>query len=89
SGCVSSDRTPVVGTVNTLPSQPVVVGDEVCDAGEVSLAVTSPNAGYDYKWFDSDQAGTLLHTGSRFTPSIISTTTYYVEAVNSSGCVSS
>ncbi|MTI29476.1 immunoglobulin domain-containing protein, partial [Xanthovirga aplysinae] len=85
--CTVTNTTTV--TVNDLPAPPTATDDEVCDAGEVTLSVNNPVSGYSYRWYVSDNGGTSEHTGTSYSPSISSTTTYYVEAVNSSGCVSS
>ena len=53
-------------------------GNTRCGTGTVTLNVTSPTSTYD--WFDASTNGTLLNTGSSYTtPSISSTTTYYVQ----------
>ena len=53
-------------------------GNTRCGTGTVNLNVTS--AGSTYDWFDASIGGNYLHTGSSYTtPSISTTTTYYVE----------
>lgn len=51
----------------------------VCDSGSFTLTATS-NAG-TIKWYDAATGGNLLGTGNTYTtPSISTTTTYYVDA---------
>ena len=80
--CTTS-RTPVTATINITPSITSTTPGSRCDSGSVSL-FASANAG-TLNWYDAPTGGTLLGTGISFTtPSITSTTTYYVEAVNGS-----
>jgi Zn-dependent metalloprotease len=61
------------------PDGPVANGDARCDPG--SLALSSSGNG-TLTWYDQASGGTALGTGSTFnTPSISSTTTYYVADV--------
>ncbi|MBL7889860.1 MAG: HYR domain-containing protein [Bacteroidia bacterium] len=86
-GCISSPRTSVVATVNTTPSILSVTPASRCDAGTVVLSASS-SAG-TINWYDASTAGNLVGTGVSFTtPSISSSTTYYVEAT-SNGCTTS
>ncbi|MBI1287692.1 MAG: PKD domain-containing protein [Flavobacteriales bacterium] len=59
------------------PDGPDASGDSRCDAG--SLALSASGSG-TLKWYDQPTGGTQVGTGSTFnTPSLNSTTTYYVE----------
>jgi len=59
-----------------------------CGTGSVVLSATG--TGTSYKWYTAATGGTAVFTGSPFnTPSISTSTTYYVSAVNSGGCESS
>ncbi len=84
-GCISS-RTAVIATVNDAPSITSTTPAERCGAGSVTLTAVA-----DYgtiNWFASASGGTSIFTGSSFaTPSISSTTTYYVSA-KSGSCTS-
>nr|WP_288833324.1 T9SS sorting signal type C domain-containing protein [uncultured Flavobacterium sp.] len=53
-----------------------------CNSGNPTLTATaSPSSGATYRWYDAQTGGTLLHTGSSYSPgTIYSTTTYYVDA---------
>jgi hypothetical protein len=75
-GC-NSARVPVIATVEDLPAIPVTADSSRCGTGTVTLAASSPEQIY---WYDVSSGGTPLSTGTTFTtPSISSSTTYYVE----------
>lgn len=62
-------------------------GAERCGQGTVILTATP--AGGTVRWYNAFGGGNLLHTGTSFTtPNIVTTTTYYAEAVLSTGCKS-
>ena len=83
SGICNSVRTAVTATVNITPSITSTTPGSRCDSGSVTL-FASANAG-TLNWYNAPTSGTLLGTGTSFTtPSISTTTTYYVEAVNGS-----
>jgi len=76
-GC-NSNVVSVNATVNSIPADPTTQNAFSCGPGSVTLNATSTEQLY---WYDSATGGTLLLTGSSFiTPSILTTTTYYVEA---------
>jgi hypothetical protein len=71
-------------TVNTVPSITGHTDGSRCDAGSVTLAATSDIG--TINWYAASSGGASLATGASFsTPSISSTTTYYVDATNN-GC---
>lgn len=83
--CTTS-RIPVTATINVTPSITSTTPGSRCDSGSVTL-FASANTG-TLNWYDLPTGGTLLGTGTSFvTPSISTTTIYYVEAVNGS-CIS-
>ena len=85
-GSCQSVRTPVIVTVNQRPSNVTATGASRCGAGTIALAATYTNG--IINWYDAATGGTLVFTGSNFvTPSLSTTTTYYVEGVNGT-CVS-
>ena len=85
-GTCNSPRTAVTATINVTPSITSTTPASRCDSGSVTL-FASANAG-TLNWYDAPTGGTLVGTGTSFTtPSIATTTTYYVEAVNGS-CIS-
>lgn len=83
-GCTTGSRTPVVATVNTIPSITGTTPGSRCGSGTVDLGATA-SAG-TLNWYRNPTGGPILGTGSTFTtPSISSNTTYYVDA-SSNGC---
>lgn len=81
-------NTATTNMLNLIVTNPVITGTTPgsrCGVGTVSLGATSP-AGTSQKWFANATGGISLGTGSPFTtPSIASTTTFYVEAVTGAG----
>ena len=85
-GCASATRATATATVITLPSAPTGIGASRCGTGTVSLSA-SGCAG-TYNWYAASTGGASLGTGATFTtPSISSTTTYYVDCTVT-GCAS-
>lgn len=85
-GPCQSARTPVIVTVNQRPSNLTAVGASRCGSGTLALSATYTNG--TINWYDASTGGTIVFTGSNFvTPTLSTTTTYYVEAVNGT-CVS-
>ncbi|RVT79778.1 T9SS sorting signal type C domain-containing protein [Flavobacterium sufflavum] len=83
-GCTTATRTAVVATVNPIPTITGTTPSSVCGTGTVTLGATA-SAG-TINWYAASSGGSSLGTGASFTtPSISSTTTYYVDATNS-GC---
>jgi len=82
-----SERLKVTLKVSPLPILSLS-GLTVCSGTSTALSVNSPNSNYAYNWYSSVSGGTPLGTGSAYTtPILTSTTTYYVEAVNTlTGC---
>ncbi len=86
-GCTSSSRTAVVATVNTTPTVSGTTPLTRCDAGAIALGASASSG--TINWYGSSTGGSSLQTGNSFTtPSINTTTTYYVDAT-SNGCTSS
>jgi hypothetical protein len=85
-GCTSA-RTAVVATINTTPTIMTTTPASRCGTGTITLSA-SGSAGV-LNWFDVATGGSSLGTGNDFTtPSIATTTTFYVEA-SANGCASS
>ncbi|WP_293873798.1 T9SS type A sorting domain-containing protein [Flavobacterium sp.] len=86
-GSCQSARTPVIVTVNQRPFNTLATGASKCGTGTLTLSASYTNG--TINWYDAASGGTLVFTGSNFvTPSLTTTTTYYVEAVNGT-CISS
>ena len=85
-GCVSNFRTPAKATINPIPTIVSVTGATSCGANTLNLNATS-SSGIVY-WYSDSIGGTLLTTGNTFnTPTLATTTVYYVEA-RDNGCKS-
>lgn len=83
SGCISN-RTAVIATIKPLPAITSTTATAVCNSGSATLGATA-SAG-TINWYNS--SGNLLSAGNSFTtPSISTTTTYYVDATVD-GCTS-
>ncbi|MBT1706116.1 tandem-95 repeat protein, partial [Chryseosolibacter indicus] len=86
-GTCTSARTSVMATVNSTPASPSVTNGSRCGTGTLVLSATSSSNG-TFRWYNAPTNGTLLATNistassSFTTPSISSTTTYYVEFDN-------
>ena len=79
-GCTSS-RIEVVATINTVPSITGTTASSRCASGTVTLGATAGTG--TINWYDTPTGGTLVGTGTSFTtPSISTSTTYYVEVTN-------
>jgi hypothetical protein len=75
-GCSGFSDTLVANAVSNA-QPPMVNANSRCGEGSVILTASAPDSIY---WFDAPN-GTILGTGNSFhTPTIISTTTYYVQA---------
>jgi gliding motility-associated-like protein len=80
-GCTTLQRTPVTVTVNQKPIITATNNDLIC-SGTANLSATA-SAG-QVNWYESLTITIPLFTGTNFTtPTLNSTTIYYVEAVNS------
>jgi gliding motility-associated-like protein len=88
-GTCESARTPVVATINTLPTAPTTTGAESCLPGSVTLSA-SGGANGQYRWYTVASGGTALAgevNNTLITPVLSVTTTYYV-AINNGTCES-
>lgn len=93
SGCAGNNLATAQAAIQAQPAAPVVAnGNTVpdCSGSAVTLTITNPQAGYTYNWYNAATGGTMVATGTSFTTGALTTnTTYYAEAVNSTGCSSS
>ncbi|SKA13217.1 gliding motility-associated C-terminal domain-containing protein [Sediminibacterium ginsengisoli] len=90
-GCASATRTPLGVTVNALPANLAVTPPSATiAAGETaSFTASSSDASATYNWYLVNTAGSAIYTGASFTtPVLNASTTYYVEARSTAGCVS-
>ena len=89
--CNPSTRASVTVTVSGLPADPALVSATVpvCLGGTATLAVASPQPGITYLWYDNPTLATPVFTGQPFVTGAINTnTTYYLVAMNITGCTS-
>ena len=87
SGCVSA-RTPVIVTVVPSTDVPtaIVTPATPCAGETVTMTGTSIDGSTIFHWYDAATAGNLLFTGNPYVTTVNSTTTYYLETENASGC---
>jgi len=79
-GC-TSPRIEVVATINTIPTITGTTPSSRCSSGTVTLGATGSSG--TINWYDAPTGGVLVGTGASFTtPSISTSTTYYVEVTN-------
>ena len=86
SGCIGAPMNFSI-TVNPTPIAPSAADATICPNSSATLTATAP--GGTYAWYDAQVAGNLLITNATYTtPNLNTTTTYYVNTTNASGCVS-
>jgi len=72
-------------SVSNAPTITGVISGSVCGAGTVNLSASS--SGGNINWYNASTGGVSIWTGQNFTtPSISSTTTFYVDA-DANGCI--
>ncbi|MFD1188068.1 gliding motility-associated C-terminal domain-containing protein [Pontibacter rugosus] len=92
--CGNSDfQGPVEQLVTILPpltkAPTVADAPPACIGGTTTLRASGPVPGLTYNWYTEPTGGTPVGTGTEFTtPALASTTNFYVEGVNTSGCIS-
>lgn len=88
--CISAIRTAATITLNAVPAAPAANNITICSGDDATLQVQSPVAGYTYNWYNVATGGSPIGTGVSFTVNnVTANATYYVEAMNGSGCISS
>lgn len=85
-GVCESPRTPVTATIVEVPTITSVSSATRCGSGSVTISATA-SAGTVY-WYNVASGGTALSAGSTYSPSVSTTTTFYVETTLN-GCTSS
>lgn len=90
SGTALSTRTAVNVTINPAANPAVITtNNQVINSGQTTTLSATADAGNTIRWFATPTGGTELATGSNFTtPALTTTTTFYVETINASGCPS-
>ncbi|MEQ9120845.1 DUF6443 domain-containing protein [Fulvivirga sp.] len=86
----NGSRVPVTATINPIPASPYPNSNARCGAGAVALSANVGTNGHNIRWYSSSTATTHFREATSYTtPSIPSTTTYYVTTINTStGCES-
>jgi gliding motility-associated-like protein len=75
-------------TINVTPTIDSTVGGVRCEQGTVTLTATTNQSGATLNWYNVETGGAILGTGSTFvTPSLTTTTSFFVEA-SSNDCAS-
>ena len=84
-GCADATATRTV-TINALPSTPTVSSPQLaCPGNTVADLVATAGSGETIQWFSATTGGSALATST----ALVSGTTYYAQATNANGCVSS
>jgi gliding motility-associated-like protein len=89
--CSSSSVASVQVTLAAPPSAPALVNasPSACNGSQVTLQISNPQTGFIYNWYTDATGGSLIATGTSFTTGVLNgNTSYYAEAVNSTGCAS-
>lgn len=80
---------PVKITIYLLPDLPIVENAAVCPNEKATLKAGSAAAGVIFEWYDQPINGNLLYAGSTYeTVPLTNNATYYIQTVNSYGCIS-
>lgn len=88
-GCIGTRATVTITVTPT--TTPVTVNGSSCGAGNITVSISAPVAGYIYNWYTGSCGGVLVqsNTSSSYTAYTSSTTTYYVSATAPGGCAAS
>ncbi len=88
-GCESSPRIAVTGTINNVPAPPAVTSAQRCGSGTVALNTTPGSHGNTVRWYTASSGGTHFRQSTSYSPSLSGTTTYYVSSYHTTtGCES-
>jgi len=82
--CESTVRTLVNISFFSVPVAPITFGDTICSAGIVDLLASGGQFGTTYNWYSASTGGSPVFSGSSYSPSISSSTSYYVSSVSGS-----
>ncbi|MBS1555621.1 MAG: gliding motility-associated C-terminal domain-containing protein [Bacteroidetes bacterium] len=89
SGICESARTAVTATINPVPTAPTAVGASGCASSSLTLTASGGTAG-QYRWYTVATGGTPItgQTNATFTTPSLSTTTTYFVSINNGTCES-
>ncbi|MHC1705791.1 MAG: hypothetical protein AB9846_17960 [Tenuifilaceae bacterium] len=82
-GCTTTSRSSVAATIKTIPTISATTPNSRCGSGALALGATA-TAG-TVSWYAASSGGTALASGTSYSPSPSSTTTYWVDATDN-GC---
>ncbi|MBS1506714.1 MAG: VCBS repeat-containing protein [Bacteroidetes bacterium] len=88
-GTCLSAKVSITATINSVPAAPVTQGASACSGKTISLNATGGTNG-QYRWYTAASGGTAINgevNSSYVTPTLTSTTTYYV-SINNGTCES-
>ncbi|WP_187774917.1 gliding motility-associated C-terminal domain-containing protein [Pedobacter sp. BS3] len=86
-----ANRKTITFKVNTIPGTPAVTAAsvDVCSGSQATLSVANPQSDVTYKWYTVASGGTPAGAGASFTTTpVTANTSFFVEAVSASSCVS-
>ena len=84
-GCVSN-RIEIKAVINEIPTITSTTPATRCGAGTATISAVASSG--TINWYDSLTGGTWLAAGSSYSPSVSSTTTFYVGTTTAAGCSS-
>ena len=67
---------------------PTINGATICSGASAELTVSNPIANFQYNWYASASSTEIINSGISFKTELFTTTTYYVEAVETAPFVS-
>ncbi len=86
-GCPSAERTEVEAIIDVIPGSPTVFDKENCGPGQITLAVGGAPTGGSYAWYTQETGGSSFNdTNTWLTPTLETTTTYWVNMVSEQEC---
>ncbi|OJJ19198.1 hypothetical protein BKI52_20515 [marine bacterium AO1-C] len=87
SGCAST-LTPIQADAKPTPAAPAWTATEVCESGEIVITIQE-TTNHTYRWYaDSTSTTAFLETTDKSftTPTLTTTTTYYLAQLSANGC---
>jgi hypothetical protein len=70
------------------PAPPVAINDEVCNSGQMTVAVSGASGSDTYSWYNVEEGGQAIAglTGNSLTIDTNATATYFVAIIDQNGC---
>jgi hypothetical protein len=84
--CVSTSRTAVTATINTIPSAPTISNTTIISGQTATL--TASGCSGTVNWYNVASGGSSLGTGNSFITPTLNTTTIYYASCTINNCVS-